>query len=448
MVRATWFRGVLLGAVLATSSIIPAGADPNLPFTNDAVDQIKMTGSPVTSQLINDLAIAYMESAGCSSTDATFPLTATSPTQNRCKEPAAQTGSVTTENYDHDTLVPYYPNDKSGLRQLCAQRISPPRDPRVAYVDLVHTLSRPQTAATNVSPNDGFKCTVAAGTQAGTVLRFVAFARDGMSWVRWVGGSRPNIASLRQYELFDIFVSCYITHWNQLQTTYDGSFYPAPAGELIRVFTASPISEERAMWDGFLGGDSDNCIPNHLRDGDLSDGERVVPANDVRWVEEAPNDPAAANQGNSMFFFSVARHTHGPATLRGASILGSLDTSDNASISPVAPTEPNIASGLFPYSRFVYLVYRNSGPSPIASSATRRFAQMSNNSNDQAIGWICKPDAAHAEPLGTAGPGIEFATADIDYGLVVPGTIRNNGFVPLAPDALGRTCRFADVAVS
>lgn len=440
----------LLTVALCMTSILlaaaPAHADPALPFTNDVTDKVFITGSPATFELMNDLAKAYMMSDGCLMVDVTFPVAPTDPAHNRCKDPSQQAGQVNTENYDHDVLASYYPADKSGLRQLCAQRTSPPRDPRIPYIDLVHTMSRP---ATGVSPADGFRCTVETGGQAGVVLRFIAFARDGMTWVRWPGGARPEVMSLRQYELHDIFVTCFLTHWNQVQATYNGEFYPAPAGEAIRIFTATPRSDERAMWDAFVGGASDSCIPNVYKDGDLGDGERITAANDARAVEEAINDPNAANEGNSIFYFSVARHTAGPAALKGSSVLGSADISSTSTITPVAPTEANIASGLFPFSRYVYMVLRNSGPSPVASSATRRFTNASNSTNDQTQGWLCKPESAHSEPPGTPGPGVENLLAAVDYGAVPVSIIRQNGFVPLPDDpTTGRRCLFADVPVS
>lgn len=434
---------VMIVSIGAASSV---SADPAVPFTNDSVDKVTITGSPVSYRLVHALAQAYMESEGCLLADASFPLTAASPTQNTCQAPSAQTGQVSTENHDHDVLISYFPQEKTGVRQLCAQRTTPARDGRVPYIDLVHTLSRP---AGNGKPIDGFACTVANGGQSGVVLRFIAFARDGMSWVRWPGGTRPDVLSLRQYELHDIFVTCFITHWNQVQATYNGEFYPAPSGEPIRVFTATPQSDERAMWDGFVGGASDSCIPNVYKDGDLSDGERVVAANDAHAVEQAVNDPAAAQEGNSIYYFSTARHAAGPAMLRGASMLGNIDVSSTGAIEPVAPNEANIASGVFPMSRNVYLVLRNSGTAPVASGAVRRFANFGTTANDQALGWLCKPDAAHSEPIGTPGPGIEIASASRDYGAVPGQAIRAQGFVPLPEDpATGRRCQFTDVTVT
>ncbi len=438
----------VVASITAMTIAATASANPAAPFTNDAVDRVVVSGTPVASELINDLAVAYNEAAGCLMAAADFPLTPTSPTQNRCLPPAEQVGTILTENYDHDVVTPFYPQEKAGLRQLCAQRTTPPRDPRVPAVDLVQLTSRPPIGGAPQLSRDGYRCSVAGGTQAGVVLRFVAIARDAQTFLRWPGGA--PITSLRQYELFDIFVSCQLTHWNQVGTTYNGEpFYPPPSGPAIQVFAATPQSEERAMWDAFVGGPSDGCIPLPFKDGDPTDGERIVAANDVRAVEAALSDPAAANEGNSIFYMSAARHTAGPQALRGASVLGAVDVSSTAVLQPVLPTAENVESGLFPFTRFVYLAFRNSGPSPVASGATRRFAGTSASTNDQAIGWLCKPDGGHSEPIGSPGPGIESGFADRDYGTLVAQVIGANGFVPIEPDPdTGRTCLFTDVAVT
>lgn len=419
----------MLGAAVAVAAVsfanfAPADAASGVPFTNSAVDRVVVSGSDTTFTLMNDLATAFMESDGCLLTSASFPLTGASPTQNRCQSGsgAAIAGDNVYENYDHDVVINYFPQGSNvGRGQLCNQRAA--RDPRVPLVDLARSSSAPTT---------GFQCTTANGGELGTTLRFIAFARDALSYTHWNGGGGSAVNNLTQAQLRDIFITCAITDWGQVGGT---------AGTPIVVYTAIPGSGTRSTWDSFLGGgSSQNCIPAQFQDGDYANGERLLREHQMEPVEAALNDPGAANEGNSIYYMSVGIHNANPGA-RASSLIGNVNG--------VVPNEANIVSGTFPFSRNMYNVLRQSGNTPVASGATRRFAGMltSSATNGQSVGWICKGEAYHSEQIGNSSAvGIEVATANQDWFEVKKAAFAQNGMYQLAPDAFGNRCTFTDVA--
>lgn len=273
-------------------------------------------------------------------------------------------------------------------------------------------------ARSSTAPSVGFQCTVANGGEAGTVLRFVAFARDAISWTHWNTGTGggSTVTNLTQAQLRSIFVDCTITDWGQVGPG---------AGQPIVVYTTIAASSTRAAWDSFLGGSSDACIPGALKDGNPANGERVIAEHRMRLVETAQNDPGAADEGNSIYYLPVGLYNVKPK-FRASSLIGDVNG--------VTPTEANIVSGAFPFSRNMYNVYRQAGPnSPLASGAVRRFAGMitSSATNGQSIGWICKAEANHSEEVDDPSPvGIQTPTASDDWFEVKKGCVRLDRDVP------------------
>lgn len=100
----------------------------------------------------------------------------------------------------------------------------------------------------------------------------------------------------------------------------------------------------------------------------------------------------------------------------------------------MAPTEANILSDAYPYSRFVYNAIRNDTfAQGLASNATRNFVS--------ANGFICKTAAVSAINPKT---GNNFRTD-------VEDVIRDNGFIPLPVGPTGAGggsshCRATDTA--
>jgi ABC-type phosphate transport system substrate-binding protein len=424
--------GVALAAL--TVPFASAHAASGVPFTNSNVDKAYGAGSDTTYPLLNDLATAYNESDGCLLTTVAFPLTAASPKQNSCQSGtgAALAGDNVYENYDHDVIVNYFPQGSGqGRGQLCNQKTSadggPDKDSRVPYIDF---------ARSSAAPNASFQCTTAAGGETPSTLRFIAFARDAISWTHWNTGTGGggSVTNLTVAQLRDIYINCTITDWGQVGGV---------AGKPIIVYTALPGSGTRSTFEGFIGGgDSSTCIPAQFKDGNFANGERVEREHEMEPIEQAINDPAAADEGNSISFMSVGLHNSDPGKA-GSSLIGNVNG--------IAPTETTIVNGTFPFGRNLYNVIRQSGVQPVASGATRRFLGMltSTATNGQSVGWICKGEQYHSEQVGNSSPvGIEDPTATKDWYEVKKAAFAANGMYPLAPDAFGNRCTFQDVATS
>ena len=440
---------VAIACLLGVSMLAPtAHAASDIPFTDDNSTRVVTAGSDTTYFLLNDLALLYNESEGCFQTSVAMPLVASSPKQGQClgattpetNATAAQNNAVKTENYDHDTVFNLFPQGSSaGRRQLCGQ-ISPGRDARLPAVDIARSSS---------GPGEGFQCTAANATVNGTqlypagqrVLRFIAFARDALTWAKWTTptGASTAVTNLTQAQLNQIFVTCQITNWSAV----GGGNAP------IRVWTAISASGSRAVWDQFVGGNSETCIPAAYKDGNQNTGERVIREHFAPPVEAATGenctDPSSVNcgadEGNSIFFFSTGVWN---------TSLGARSDSLLGSVNGVAPTGPNIIDGSFTFTRLLYNVIIQSGPSPVASESTRRFTNMRNYTGpqvDQQLGWLCKPLSAHSKPVGDPGPGIESVFASFNYALQVKDTVEGNGFYPLTTSNTAPRCQFADYRV-
>lgn len=424
-------------AAVALTNLAPAQAATNVDFTNGLVDRVYGSGSDTLYPILTDLATAYMETDGCllqSISASNFPPAPGAPAQMSCQSGAgaAIAGDNIYENYDHDLVVNYFPQgSNAGRGQLCSQKTSADgsggdRASQIPFIDFARSSSAPGT---------GFQCTTAAGGELNTVLRFVAFARDAVSYTHWNTGTGGGAAvnNLTQAQLNDIFVDCTITDWGQV----GGS-----AGDPIVVYTSIAGSGTRSFWDGFVGGNSQNCIPAQFRDGSYANGERVIREHQMLPVEAGLNDPGAADEGNSIYYMSTGLYNVSPQA--GSSLLGSING--------IAATQTTVQDGTFPAGRDLYVVYRNSGPnSPTASSAVRRFLGFPNPTatNGQAIGWICKAEANHSEPEGTTGPGIETDTAGQDWYEVKQEAYAQSGMYQLPADpTFGDTCNATNVTVT
>lgn len=426
-----------LGSVALVSP--PADAATDIPFTDDNVTNVKVGGSDTTYLVMQNLGKAYNESEGCLLNSVSIKAVppATVPQQNRCQGATTpegvsgtlQANALKTENYDHDLVINNFPQgSNAGRAQLCAQLnvTDPNRLPQLAYIDIARSSS---------APGSGFQCTVDNGAPvpAGQrVLRFIAFAKDALTWSKWTTptGASTAVTNLTVQQVKDIWVNCTINNWSQV----GGGNAP------IRVWTMIAASGSRSSWDGFVGGNSSTCIPTQFKDGDLTNGERVIREHYAIPVEAAVNDPDAADEGNSIYPFSVGLHQN-PA-LAQSSILGDVNG--------IVANESTIVSGTFPFTRLMYNVIINAGPSPVASEATRRFTNMRNwtgPANNEQLGWICKPLNAHSKPLGDPGVGIESPFASFNYAEQADTALRSTGFYPLTTDVTQPRCTFADYRV-
>lgn len=435
-------------AVITLTNLPSAQAVTGVPFTNALPDRVTGAGSDTLYPVINKLATAYMESDGCL-TQAISPNSFDDPgyagpaPMASCQSWATGTQVASDniyENYDHDLIANYFPQGSNmGKGTLCNQKTSldtpggPDRNPLIPFIDFARSSSGPGSNLCTVTDNNHIE-----GGEAGTVIRFIAFARDALSYTHWDTGTGGGAAvnSLTQAQLNDIFVDCTITDWGQVG---------GQAGDPIVIYTAIAGAGTRTSWDGFVGGDSSLCIPAAFKDGSFANGERVVREHQMHFVENAIADLAAADEGNSIYYMSTGLHAADYNGAAGNSLIGQVNG--------ITANETTVNNGTFPFGRDMYVAIRQGGPNgPIATAATRKFLGMvtPTATNGQNIGWICKAETAHSEAPGTPGNGIETDTAGSDWYEIKKAAFAAGGMYMKTPagGAFGVGCTFTDFTVA
>ncbi len=317
--------GLLIGLVA------PVGAQTGQLDQNKRADLIIGSGSDTTYSVMLELDQAYNQTPGCfSEAVAGQPAVL----NHTCARADIST-TLTTENYDHDVAVSMYPvGSSNGISQLCQRGLT-----NVSLIDYARSSRTPRT-------------TDCQG------LRFVAFARDALSWAVSPTGPAANVTSLTQQQLRGIYLDCTINNWSQV----------GGANAPIIVYTAQAGSGTRATWDSFLSStaNSENCIPADQR------SSRVVFENNCALVKEA-------DRANAIIPYSFGRFQ---VTGGQGCRLGGVDG--------VQPTKETIADGSFPYNRLLYNVYRN------AVTAGRNAPNPTRDYVGESSGWICKPNTSHS----------------------------------------------------
>lgn len=417
---------VISGGLLGTPT-----AEAATPFTpNKSSDWIRIGGSDTTELMMNDLSLLYNEAPGCVLTGTPQNL------DGRCFDFDSGTAGIQEQyqvdaqgnptdaaNTDHDVAFGYAAlGSSTGITQLATRG-----NAGVQVIDVARSSRAPR--ATDA---DG--------------LRFFAYAKDAIPWVKFPGAPAAAVNSLTTAQVTNIFSGCAPSAQPDIDKTANGGNNNGIAdwgdvggvtGQPIVVWAAQDGSGTRATFDGFLGSgkNSTNCIPAAKKDNNLANGERRIFENNAQPIVDSTGvdcddviTPAPSScTANSIYYYSIGRwNTTGGET----SILGSITVSGN----PVAPTEANILSDAYPYSRYVYNAIRNDTfASGLASNATRNFVS--------ANGFICKTAAVSATNPKT---GNNFRTD-------VEDTIRDNGFIPLPVGATGAGggnshCRATDTA--
>jgi ABC-type phosphate transport system substrate-binding protein len=351
-------------ALVAVALVMTLSPTPASAVTTKGA-RIFGSGSDTTYFLMQKLDDMYNASLGCVVIGSPQKL-------NFACEPDT-VDTVKTENYYHDVAVENFPLGSSvGVTQLCTQ-------------------GQTGTAPINYARSSrGPRTTDCSG------IRFVAYARDAISW--WAHDSNTHApANLTQAQIQGIWNTCTNTTWGQVNGNA-GDTTP------ILVYAAQDGSGTRATFDGFLGtgANSTNCIPASKKDGDPSNGERVVFENDAQPILDQNE------QGSAIFYYSYGRFQQSGG--QGGS-LGQIDGK--------APTPTTIENGTFPYGRFLYNVYRATTSTLVVNRATKSYIS-------EKIGWLCKSSTHAVNPL----TGHNFRT-DIN------NTISDEGFVPLTLGTIG-----------
>ncbi|MBI2710246.1 MAG: substrate-binding domain-containing protein [Actinobacteria bacterium] len=426
-----------ISALLAgVAGVAPAGATSPPPYAvNNQPDLIRMGGSDTTETLMNSLAKLYNEAPGCILTGTPQNL------DGKCFDFNSATAGIQPQyqldadgnptdkaNPDHDVAYGYAAvGSSTGITQL-AQRGTT----GIQTLDIARSSRAPRS-----SDVDG--------------LRFVAYAKDAIPWVRFPGTPASGVSSLSVTQIRNAFSGCAPGVQPEIDKTVNGGNNNGVAdwgdiggatGEPLVVWAAQDGSGTRSTFDGFLGSgaNSTNCIPTQFKDNNLANGERRILENNSVPIEEArpidcpevtSPDPANPCAPNSIFYMSYGRWNEQRAANppQTTAILGSITVGGNA----IPPTEANIVSDAYPFSRFVYNVIRyDTFATGLASAAVKQFAYTK--------GFLCKPAGASVKDPRT---GANFRTE-------VEDTIRGAGFIPLplgtsgSRDATQSHCRVID----
>ncbi len=410
----------------------PAGAETPFP-PNKASDWIRIGGSDTSEVMMNRLQTLYNESPGCVLTGTPQNL------DGRCYDFNTSLAGIQEQyqvdangnptdaaNTDHDVAFGYAAlGSSTGITQL-AQRGAP----GVQVLDVARSSRAPKA-----SDADG--------------LRFFAYAKDAIPWVKFPGAAAQNVTSLSQVQIRNVFSGCAPASQPEVDKTANGGNNNGIAdwgdiggqtGQPLVVWAAQDGSGTRATFDGFLGSgqSSTNCIPAQYKDNSLANGERRIFENNAAPIRDAepvdcateipsPADPANPCAPNSIFYYSIGRYNQSGGE---TAILGNITVGGN----PVAPTEANILSDAYPFSRYVYNAIRNDTFSAgLASNAVRNFVS--------ANGFLCKTAAASATNPRTG----------LNYRTEVENVIRGEGFIPLPVGPTGAGggnshCRATDTA--
>lgn len=329
------------------------------------------SGSDTTQFMMHQIDGLYLFSPGCQQ----LKFGSTQPEDFSCQSPDPA-GTITTENYAHDQVhEAYFLGSGGGIQQLCQAGGTPP----YAAVVWARSSRVPSTS----------DC---------TGLDFTAYARDGISWEAFDGGTTASGVNgqnnqsdtcagsttycLSQAQLQSIY-QCTTTNWSQV------------GGQNVTIIpylppTSSGTEQTFASYLGFQP--SGSCIKSTPENSNAT----IVSNGDLSGAI-AP------------FSYGIYKtQVHG----RDSAVLGSIDN--------VAPSTTTIGNGNFPYGRYLFNVVCTAACAAGASKA----AAVNYVGPD---GWICKATSQHAtDPVTLQNYRTDIATA-----------ISNSGFVPIAFGAVG-----------
>lgn len=271
-----------------------------------------------------------------------------------------------------------------------------------------------------------------------------------------VGGAiYPMITKAQLKQIYQCSTPA-ITDFNQLNASI-------PAGTAIVPWAVQDGSGTRRDFDGKLGSGCDSTapIPSAFKDGDSTNGERKILENVATPISGVPDlvhggrtqtcetvnrpnqqaghpDCPGVSYTQSIFYFSAGdwfaspvfttvacsptlpnpaqcqttSNTNTGNSLQGSgTILGGLEgvNATRDAMGPSCVAAPNC----YPYSRYVYNVYRNATGSNDAPDWVRDYIGE--------LGWICRPDGSHESDPNTG----------VNYGVEVTKVITDNGFAAM-----------------
>jgi ABC-type phosphate transport system substrate-binding protein len=381
------------------------------------------SGSDTTYYMMNALGDLYGQSPGCN------PLAATQPLDGSCPNSGAE-NKADFENYYHDYVVNKFPIGSSGgINQLCKKGLADPSGDgnNVPAIGFARSSRVPQGAGAGGSDCAG--------------LRFVGYAKDAITWECFPGASNPchdlttSTNSISQNDLKGIFTgACSITDWSQV----------GGSSGAIDVYVPQAKSGTGISWAAYLGVTLtasqalDTCIPAAHK------SPTVAPGQPGSWVSpENTNNLIHTNgdEANAIFPFSVGVYhfTYGANAFTGS------DGSSLGKINGQQATDPNILSGVFPVSRFLFNAYcKGVSVNGVLKCGTSIPAAASVTKFIGTAGFLCKTETKHNDHLGNPildpVTGLKYRGAPDGSGNPtgeIPNTINQFGFVPLKKQGTG-----------
>ena len=393
-----------IASAVAVTGVMVAQAGPNGFGGGPTPEHILGSGSDTTQILMLHLDGLYSISEGCAKfTSATVPL------DFSCIAPDPP-GTITSENYEHDLVAEAdFLGSSTGIKQLCHQG-----EANVATIDF----------ARSSRANKLGDC---------TGLHFVAYARDGISLESNDNGTTSGIHlmnnpdplctglgfCLTQTNIQNIYKNCTTTNWNQVG---------GQAGT-IQIYTPQSGSGTRSAFEGFVGvADSSVCI--------TADGQ---PASHATVPENQNTGIVAADVPFFIFPFSFAIY-HTEVNDAGGFRLASIDGQ--------VPNATTIASGAFPYARFIYNVFCSTTAATTCGASPHHLVTQKTVDYVGEEGWICKPGLnENSSWVGNGNvPALDASMQaphsvsphyNANWAVIIKNKITSRGFAPLPIAAIG-----------
>ena len=330
VLRATLGAAVVFG--LFATSAVPAGAAVD---TSRKPQVLVGVGSDATYEVMNDLDQVYNQAPGC----AIIPAVGTAFTnyEQQCIDNGQLTYAsdyadlIETENLYHDMVVEAYPTGSGNGASTLVQ----------------HLLGNP--AIDGAFSRSSSKRTI---TATGYTVYGSAFARDGLGV--WTGKNNKAVAvnsagvaqpAFQFGDLNDVWrgdgSSQCLVNWSK--TANDSiaatkvaisSFTATGNGGTIKVYATQQGSGTGKDFASKISGLSlsdasslKNCIPSNFKDGDFSNGERVIFENNARPVCSQTVGAGTANDASRAIYpYSYARFVQNNAKAGDCpGVLGSVD---------------------------------------------------------------------------------------------------------------------------
>ncbi len=398
-VAATAATALVLGSVGTAGAAGPTG-------TNGTTETLYVSGSDTTYDVMTQVANLYNGSPGCK-IDAANPAV-DAYTQCLAVDPS---GTITTENYDHDIVAGYYPQGSSaGVRQLSKQGQG-----GIPQIDIARS-SRDKQASD------------AKG------MRFVGYAKDGLTPINFrtvaanAGQGSPaagcklgeaagsctgtSVNNLTTAQLLDIFVNCNIRDWRQLNTpgftmantvgapaTPLDYKYNDPGNEPIYTWFIQSSSGTGLTWTNYLGVAPSACPTNVAADAALFGTTYANSAGRTLFENNAQQIPATNDvNGRNIRSQSIWAASFG----RWLTALNERAASSLVKVNNIQANPGTIGNSTYPITRILWNVVPTTTadqatppPGDAVPGSAPPLAANRKGATTAFVNWLCAASGAH-----------------------------------------------------